>query len=99
VELTSVDGSVLHQAINVPGTQIAAAIVASLYFNRQEKGLSFGRASAITAIGLCAGTAIGALVEAVLKVDLAPVLGIHSPAMVVGEFGVLGTWFAAAFIL
>ena len=82
-----------------PSTQIAAAVIASLYFQRQEKGLKLGRAVAITFGGLLVGTLVGSAVEAVVKVDVVPLLGVHSPAMVVGEFSVIGVWLACAFLL
>ncbi len=81
-----------------PGTQIAAALIASLYFQRQEKGLKLGRSVAFTMGGLLVGVVLGSVLEALLRVDIAPFLGIHSPGMVVGEFGILGVWFAIAFL-
>merc|ERR1712207_58834 len=77
-----------------PGSEIAAAVIASLYFQRQEKKMGLGRAVAITAGGLPVGTLIGSGVEALVRVDLAPFLGVHSPAMVVGQYSVIGVWMA-----
>jgi len=82
-----------------PGSEIAAAVIASLYFQRQEKKMGLGRAVAITAGGLAVGTLIGSGVEALVRVDLAPFLGVHSPAMVVGQYSVIGVWMACAFLL
>lgn len=83
----------------VPGTQIAAAVIAALYFQRQEKGLKFARAAGITFAGLAGGILLGSALEALLRVDMAPLLGIHNPGMIVGECGILGVWFSAAFLL
>ncbi|QDZ23335.1 protein CHAPERONE-LIKE PROTEIN OF POR1-like [Chloropicon primus] len=91
--------SPVSYAYDNPGSQIAAAVIASLYFQRQEKGQSIGRAAAITFGGLLIGTLAGSGVEALVRVDISPFLGFHSPAMVVGEFSVVGVWLACAFLL
>jgi hypothetical protein len=84
---------------DAPGTQIAASVIAALYFQRKEKGLKLRRAVAITLGGLLAGTLVGTGVEALIRVDIAPFLGIHSPGMVVGEFTVIGVWLSCAFLV
>lgn len=84
---------------DAPGTQIAAAVIAALYFQRKEKGLKLGRAVAITLGGLVLGTLVGTGVEALVRVDIAPFIGIHSPGMVVGEFSVIGVWLSCAFLV
>ena len=61
--------------------------------------MGLGRAVAITAGGLAVGTLIGSGVEALVRVDLAPFLGVHSPAMFVGQYSVIGVWMACAFLL
>ena len=97
--LAQAASSPLNYPYDTPGSQIAAAVIASVYFQRQEKGQRLGRALGITFAGLCVGTLVGSGLEALLRVDIAPILGVHTPAMVIGEFSVIGVWLACAFLL
>ena len=97
--LLQAEATPLNYTQDTPGTQIAAAVIASLYFQRKEKGLKLGRAVAITVGGLVVGTLVGTAIEAVLHVDIAPFLGNSSPGMVVGQFSIIGVWIACAFLV
>eukprot|EP00897_Mesotaenium_endlicherianum_P000847 jgi/Mesen1/10763/ME000091S10293 len=82
---------------DVPGLQLAVGFGCSLYFLRQEN-VKLGKASLLTAGGVAAGCLLGSLVEAWLRVDLFPVLGISSPAVLVSEFTFLSLWLTSAYL-
>eukprot|EP00850_Spirogloea_muscicola_P004191 SM000018S03556 [mRNA] locus=s18:80:1049:+ [translate_table: standard] len=81
----------------VPGLQLAAAFGASLYYLRKQN-VKLGKASFMTTGGLVAGALLGSVVEAWLRVDIFPVLGIGSPAVVVSEFAFLSLWFTSLYL-
>lgn len=57
-----------------------------------------GKAAALTLAGLVAGAILGGGVEAWLRVDLIPVFGIGSPAIVVSEFVLLSLWLSSLYL-
>lgn len=80
-----------------PGLQLAAGFGASLYFLRQQN-VKLGKAALITSGGLAIGAVFGNLVEAWLQVEIFPVLGISSPAVLVSEFAFLSLWLTSAYV-
>ncbi|KAL0020029.1 hypothetical protein WJX77_005651 [Trebouxia sp. C0004] len=83
---------------DVPGLQLALAVIISLYIFRDKKRLGLARAGGITAAGLIAGAAIGSAAQSWLRVDIVPIGGFSSPGIFVGEFALTGLWAAAAFL-
>lgn len=57
-----------------------------------------GKASLITVGGLVSGALLGGLVESWLRVDIVPVFGIGSPAIVVSEFVLFSLWFSSLYL-
>ena len=57
-----------------------------------------GKASLITIGGLVSGALLGGLVESWLRVDIVPVFGIGSPAIVVSEFVLFSLWFCSLYL-
>lgn len=45
-----------------------------------------------------AGALVGGLVESWLRVDIVPVFGIGSPAVVVSEFVLFSLWFSSLYL-
>eukprot|EP00270_Netrium_digitus_P004075 TRINITY_DN1494_c0_g1_i1.p1 TRINITY_DN1494_c0_g1~~TRINITY_DN1494_c0_g1_i1.p1 ORF type:complete len:347 (-),score=53.05 TRINITY_DN1494_c0_g1_i1:131-1042(-) len=82
---------------DVPGVQLALGFGASLYFLRKQ-AVKMGKAVLLTSAALAAGAIIGSGVEAWLQVDVFPVLGISSPAVVISEFSILSLWLASAYV-
>jgi len=84
----------------VPGLQLALALAAGVYFQSQRKGAPsktpIGRAVGTTAAGLAGGLAVGALLQAGLRVDVLPLAGNASPAALVSVFAILGAWAATS---
>lgn len=80
-----------------PGLQLAAGFGASLYFLRQQN-VKLGKATLITLGGLAIGAVVGNLAEAWLQVEIFPVLGISSPAVLVSEFTFLSLWLTSAYV-
>uniref|UniRef100_A0A1D1XXH7 Protein bir1 n=1 Tax=Anthurium amnicola TaxID=1678845 RepID=A0A1D1XXH7_9ARAE len=70
---------------DVPGLILATGFGASLYF-LAKKNMNLGKATLITAGGLVIGAVLGSVVEKWLQVDIVPIFGIHSPAVIVSEF-------------
>ena len=60
--------------------------------------LCAGKASLITIGGLVVGALVGGLVESWLRVDIVPVLGVGSPAIVVSEFVLFSLWFSSLYL-
>lgn len=84
------------QQQDVAGLQLALGFAGAVYFMRDRKRLGLGRAFAYSSLGLVLGASIGNLLEAWLRVDLVPILGMGSPGVFVAEFGLLGLAAAAA---
>jgi hypothetical protein len=57
-----------------------------------------GKATLITVAGLLVGAGLGGLVESWLRVDIVPVLGIGSPAVVVSEFVLFSLWASSLYL-
>lgn len=83
---------------DVPGLQLALAVIISLYVLRDKKSLGLARAGGITAAGLIAGAAIGSALQSWLRVDIVPIGGFSSPGFFVSEFALAALWAAAAFL-
>ncbi|KAL6965125.1 hypothetical protein U1Q18_036180 [Sarracenia purpurea var. burkii] len=82
---SSSSSTVPYAGADVPGLILATSFGASLYF-MTKKNIKLGKATVITIGGLVVGAAVGSLVENWLQVDIVPFFGIHSPAVIVGEF-------------
>lgn len=82
---------------DVPGLQLALAFGYALYELRKD-GMKMGKAAGVSVAGLVAGAILGGLVQSWLRVDIFPVLGNGSPAVLVGEFSVVALWLAAVFV-
>ncbi|CAI7761928.1 unnamed protein product [Closterium sp. NIES-54] len=78
---------------DVPGLQLALAFGWALYSLRKE-GVGMGLSTG----GLVLGALVGSLVQAWLRVDIFPLLGIGSPAVLISEFSVINLWLAAVFL-
>ena len=52
----------------------------------------------MTVAGLVAGSVIGGGIESWLRVDLIPVFGIGSPAVVVSEFVLISLWLSSLYL-
>ena len=83
------------QQSDVAGLQIALAFAGAVYFLREKKRLGLGRSFLYGTGGLIAGSLVGNLLAAWLRVDIVPILGMGSPGVLVGEFGILGIAAAA----
>jgi hypothetical protein len=56
------------------------------------------KATLVTVAGLVVGAGLGGLVESWLRVDIVPVLGIGSPAVVVSEFVLFSLWASSLYL-
>ncbi|XP_078155638.1 chaperone (DUF3353) [Carex rostrata] len=74
-----------YTAPDVPGYILATGFGASLYF-LAKKNVNLGKAALITIGGLVVGAVIGSTIESWLQVDVVPIFGIRSPAVIVSEF-------------
>lgn len=74
-----------YTGADVPGLILATSFGASLYF-LTKKNIKLGKATLITIGGLVVGAVVGSAVENWLQVDIVPIFGIQSPAVVVSEF-------------
>lgn len=83
---------------DVPGLQLALAVIASLYVLRDRKRLDLVRAGGITVAGLIVGAVVGSALQSWLRVDIVPIGSFSSPGIFVGEFALVGLWAAAAFL-
>ncbi|CAI5984408.1 unnamed protein product [Closterium sp. NIES-64] len=72
------------------GGLVLGAVVDSLVYPGKAAGLSTG--------GLVLGAVVGSLVQAWLRVDIFPLLGIGSPAVLISEFSIINLWLAAVFL-
>eukprot|EP00271_Cylindrocystis_brebissonii_P010282 TRINITY_DN26432_c0_g1_i1.p1 TRINITY_DN26432_c0_g1~~TRINITY_DN26432_c0_g1_i1.p1 ORF type:complete len:300 (+),score=45.60 TRINITY_DN26432_c0_g1_i1:319-1218(+) len=93
----STDGFQQLGGSDIPGTQLALSFGASLYFLRQQN-VKLGKASLLTLGGVLAGALVGTLAESWLRVDIFPVLGVSSPAVLVSEFAFLSLWLSSAYL-
>lgn len=87
----------LNPNADVPGLILAIGFGASLYFMRMQN-VKLGKAAALTLGGLVAGAVLGGAVESWLRVDLIPVFGIGSPAVVVSEFVLISLWLSSLYL-
>lgn len=83
---------------DVAGLQLGLSFAASIYFLREYKRLSIGRAVAITGGGLVLGALLGGLVQGWLRVDIVPLGSFGSPGVLVSEFSILSIWAACTFL-
>lgn len=89
--------SSLSTNAEVPGSILAIGFGASLYFLRKQN-VKLGKAAALTVAGMVAGAVFGGAVESWLRVDLIPVFGIGSPAVVVSEFVLFSLWLSSLYL-
>lgn len=82
---------------DIPGLQLALGFGASLYFLRQQS-VKLGKAALVTGAALIVGTVLGSLMEAWLHVEIFPVLGISSQAVLISEFAFLTLFLSSAFL-
>ena len=57
-----------------------------------------GKAGLLTVGGVIGGALLGTVVENWLRVDIFPVLGVSSPAVVVSEFAFLALWACSGYL-
>lgn len=57
-----------------------------------------GKATLITIAGLVAGAVFGGGVESWLRVDIVPLLGVGSPAVVVSEFVLVSLYLTSLYL-
>eukprot|EP00249_Psilotum_nudum_P015615 c25429_g1_i1 orf=392-1369(+) len=79
---------------DVSGLNLAIGFGVTLYFLRKQN-VKLGKAAAIAISALAAGAILGGVVESWLRVDIIPVFGIGSPAVVVSEFALISLWFSS----
>eukprot|EP00850_Spirogloea_muscicola_P001467 SM000005S17264 [mRNA] locus=s5:1111561:1129649:+ [translate_table: standard] len=72
----------------MPSIQLAAGFGASVYHLRKQN-VRLGKTISISTGGLVVGAVLGSLAEAWLHVELFPISGIDSPAIVITEFTLL----------
>ena len=60
--------------------------------------LDAGKAGLLTVGGVVVGALLGTVVENWLRVDIFPVLGVSSPAVVVSEFAYLALWACSGYL-
>lgn len=82
---------------DTPGFVLAVGFALTLFFLRKQN-IKLGKATLITVGGLVAGALVGGLVESWLRVDIVPVFGIGSPAVVVSEFVLFSLWFSSLYL-
>lgn len=82
---------------DVPGVILAIGFGASLYFLRKQN-VKLGKAVVLAVAGLVAGSVFGGAVESWLRVDVIPVFGIGSPAVVVSEFVLVSLWLTSLYL-
>lgn len=82
---------------DTPGFILAIGFGLAIFFLRKQN-IKLGKASLITIGGLVSGALLGGLVESWLRVDIVPVLGIGSPAIVVSEFVLFSLWFSSLYL-
>lgn len=90
-------GQLSSTGADVPGLILATGFGASLYFLR-KKNMKLGKAAAVTVGGLVVGAVLGGVVESWLQVDIVPLFGIRSPAVVVSEFVLLSQWLSSLYL-
>ncbi|KAH9322197.1 hypothetical protein KI387_016836 [Taxus chinensis] len=90
-------GQLSSSGADVPGLILATGFGASLYFLR-KKNVTLGKAAVITVGGLVVGAVLGGVVESWLQVDIVPLAGIRSPAVVVSEFVLLSQWLSSLYL-
>lgn len=76
----------------IPFVQLAGAVGVGTYLQKDRKGNSWGKAAGLTGGALLAGVVVGEVLQAWARVDLVPLVGISSPAEVVGLVAVLAAW-------
>jgi len=81
-----------------PTLQLAIALALSTYSLRKNKFLSLPRSVGLSFLGLALGLVLGSAVQAWLRVDLVPLVGLHSPAKLVSSFGLTGLVAARALL-
>lgn len=86
------------QQADVAGLQLALGFGGGVYFLRDKKLVGLGRSFAYATLGLVFGAIIGNLLEGWLRVDIVPLLGMGSPGVFVGEFGLVGIGLAVALL-
>lgn len=95
--LSSSNAAAVASGADTPGFILAIGFGSSLYFLRKQN-LKLGKATFITVGGLVAGALLGGLVESWLRVDIAPLLGIRSPAIVVSEFVLVSLYLTSLYL-
>lgn len=90
-------GQLASTGADVPGLILATGFGASLYFLR-KKNMKLGKAAVVTVGSLVAGAVLGGVVESWLQVDIVPLFGIRSPAVVVSEFVLLSQWLSSLYL-
>ena len=63
---------------------------------QDRKGNELLRAAGITGAALLSGILLGSALQAWLRVDLVPLLGVSSPGELVGMLGIAAAWAATA---
>lgn len=83
------------QQADSAGLQLALGFAGAVYFLKEQKKVGVGRAALYSVSGLVVGVVLGSLLETWARVDIVPILGMGSPGVFVGEFGLLGLATAA----
>ncbi|BBN01705.1 hypothetical protein MPTK1_2g09640 [Marchantia polymorpha subsp. ruderalis] len=87
----------IQSGADTPGFILAIGFGASLYFLRKQN-VKLGKATLITIAGLVAGAVFGGGVESWLRVDIVPLLGVGSPAVVVSEFVLVSLYLTSLYL-
>ncbi|XP_024387029.1 protein CHAPERONE-LIKE PROTEIN OF POR1, chloroplastic [Physcomitrium patens] len=95
VTSSPIEGALAGQ--DTPGFILAVGFGLAVYFLR-KKNTKLAKAVLISIGGLVSGAVLGGLVESWLRVDIVPVFGIGSPAIVVSEFVLFSLWFSSLYL-
>ena len=85
-------------AVDGAGAQTAVALLATLYFLRDGKRLTMRVAGGAAGVGLVAGVALGAALNAWLRVDVVPLAGFGAPGVLTAEAAIVSLFAVAALV-
>ena len=85
--------------VDAPLLQVGIALGMSTYILRSERRLSLPASLGVSVGGLAVGATLGGVAQSWLRVDLAPLGPVHSPASLVALCALLGIWATSSFVV